>query len=85
MIGETTFQATARYENGASSIKVTASTPYGSRSASFSVDVTDEKLLGKLDSLFEAAIKSVREEAQQQSVKAAAQAFVVATENKEAL
>ena len=85
MIGETTFQATARHENGASSIKVTASTPYGSRSASFSVDATDGKLLAKLDSLFVAAIKSVREEVQQHSVKAAAQALVVAADNKEAL
>ena len=85
MIGETTFQATARFENGEPKIKVTAFTGYGSRTASVSQDVTDEKLLADLSRLSEKAIKSVQEELRHQSITAAAESLVVATKRKEAI
>lgn len=85
MIGETTFNATARFENGEPKIKVTAFTGYGSRSVSVSADVTDEKLLAKLAGIFDAAVEKVSGDLREQSVNEAARALVVATDRKEAI
>lgn len=85
MIGETSFFATARFEDGEPKIKVTAVTPYGNRSASVDVEVTDEKLLSKLGSVMAAAIKSVRGDLQHRSVTEAARAAVVAGDKGESI
>ena len=85
MIGETSLFATARFEDGQAKVKVTAVTPYGNRSASVDVEVTDEKVTSKVESAMEAAIKSVRGELQQRSVTEAARAAVVAGDNKESI
>lgn len=85
MIGETTFQASARAADGSVSLKVTAFCGYGSRTASVSAEVTDEKLLAQLEKVFENAVKSVREDLQMQAVKAAAESLVIATNKKETL
>jgi hypothetical protein len=84
MIRETTFQATARFENGEPSIKVTAFTPYGKRTASVSAEVTDKKLLKALAEVLNGAIETAREDLQRQSFSAAAEAARIAAINKEA-
>lgn len=85
MIGEATIHATARFENGEARIRVTAIRPYGDRTVSTTVDVEDDALNAKISKVFEAAVKSVREDLDQQSFKEAAQAVTVAFENKEKL
>lgn len=85
MIGETTFQATARFENGEPKLKVTAFTGYGSRTASVSREVEDDKLLADFAKLAEKAIKSVNDELRSEAIAAAAESLVVATKRKEAI
>jgi hypothetical protein len=85
MIGETSFIATARCQDGKTTVKVTAVTPYGVRSVSVDTEVTDEKVTSKVESAMEAAIKSVRVELQQKSVTEAARAAVIAGDNKESI
>ncbi len=85
MIGQTTFSATARFEDGVATVKVTASTPYGSRTCGVSQEVDDEKLLGAIGGLMEKAIKSVRESLQQEAVKQTAGAIVAAANRKEVI
>ena len=85
MIGETSFTATARLENGEVSVKVTAVTPYGDRTCSVSEIVADDKLTSKVASVLEAAVKSVRVDLQQRAVTEAARAAVVAGDNKESI
>lgn len=85
MIGETDFIATARLENGVVSVKVTAVTPYGTRTCSVSEEVTDEKVTSKVSSVLEAAVKSVRGELQMRAHTEAARAAVVAGDNKESI
>lgn len=83
MIGQTTFSATAKFENGIASLRVTASTPYGARTCGVSAEVNDEKLLAAIGGLMEKAIKSVREELQQEAVKQTATAVVAAANRNE--
>lgn len=83
MIGETTFLVTARFEQDEPKLKVTAFTGYGSRQASVSRDVEDEKLLADFGKLADKAVKAVREELQQESFAAAAESLVLATKRKE--
>lgn len=49
MIGESQFHATARFENGAVAIKVTAVTPYGNRKVSVSEDLSAPTIDGNLE------------------------------------
>lgn len=83
MIGTTTFKATARFDEGEVKISVTGVCPYGKRSASVSVEIEDEKLLAQIGGLMEKAIRSVREDLNQQATAAAAKCLVVATDMKE--
>lgn len=85
MIGESNFITTARLENGEVSVKVIAVTPYGTRTATVSEEVTDEKLTSKVASVLEAAVKSVRGELQMRAHTEAARAAVVAGDNKESI
>jgi carbon monoxide dehydrogenase subunit G len=85
MIGDPTFQATARFENGEARIRVTAIRPYGTRTASTSVDVDDETMTAKVAKVLESAIKSVSDELAQQSFKEAARAVTVAFDMEEKL
>lgn len=85
MIGESDFIATARLENGEVTVRVTAVTAYGTRTASVSEDVTDEKVISKISSALEAAVKSVRGELQMKAHTEAARAAVVAGDNKESI
>lgn len=84
MISKTTFQATARFENGEPSIKVTAFTGYGKRTASVSAEVRDKQLLKALSDVFKASIEAAGEELKRDSFAAAAEAARVAMINKEA-
>lgn len=85
MIGETTFSASVRFENGEARVKVIGITPYGSRSVTVSADVADEKISAAIAKPLEAAIKSVREELQQLAYKEAARAVVAASDNGEVI
>ena len=85
MIGETSFIVTARSQDGKVTAKVVAVTPYGSRSSTVDVEITDEKILSKIESAFGAAVKQVRGELQQRSVTEAARAAVIAGDNKESI
>jgi DNA-binding protein YbaB len=85
MIGETSFIATARCQDGKTAVKVTAVTTYGVRSVSVDKEITDEKVTSKVESAMEAAIKSVRVELQQKSVIEAARAAIVADQHKESI
>ena len=82
MFGETKFIITGRLDEEVT-LRITAVTPYGSRSSSVSIDVTDEKLLGQLGTLFNKALKDSETEIRTQSQLAAADAFVVARKNGE--
>jgi hypothetical protein len=83
MIGTTTFKATARFDEGEVKISVTGSCPYGKRTATVTVEVDDEKLLSQIGSLLDKAVRSVREDLNQQATAAAAKCLVVATDMKE--
>jgi hypothetical protein len=84
MIGETKFIATARLEDGQLTVKVTAVTPYGTRSASVDQEVTDEKIVSRIESGLDAAVRSIRGELHERANTEAARAAVVAGDNKEA-
>ena len=85
MYGETRFIGTARFEEGKLTVKVTGVTPYGDRSVSVDVEVADEKIMSKIESGFEAAIKQCRGDLQQQSAREAGRAAVIAGDNKESI
>jgi hypothetical protein len=85
MYGETSFIGTARFEDGTLTVKITAVKPYGARSVSVDVEITDEKIVSKIESGFEAAIKSVRGELEQKSAVEAGRAAVIAGDNKESI
>lgn len=86
MIGETEFIGTARmHRDGSVTVKVTAFTPYGNREASVDQEVTDEKVISKVSSALEAAVKSVRVDLQMRAHTEAARAAVVAGDNKESI
>lgn len=85
MIGQTTFSATARLQDGVVTVKVVASTPYGSRSCTVSQEVEDEKLLSSIGGMLDKAIRSVQAELQQEAVKATATAVVAAANLKEVI
>lgn len=85
MIGQTTFSAWAKLQNGEISVKVVAATPYGSRSCSVSKEVDDEKLATAIGGLLEKAIKSVQADLQQEAMKETARAVVAASNLKEVI
>jgi hypothetical protein len=85
MIGETKIHATARFEDGEASIKVTGVTPYGNRSVSTTVEVTDKKAIAGVEAALKGAIESVGEDLRRKAFGDAARAVTAAFDNEEAL
>jgi hypothetical protein len=86
MIGTPTYQVTARLTDGEASVRVTAFCEYGNRTASFTQDITDEKVTASVTSALKKALsKDVLKEVDQQVNKSAMQAYIVATEKGEDL
>lgn len=76
---ETTFQVKAvQGADGTTRVKVTGSRSYGSRTASVSTEITDEKLIESIASRLDKAAASVAETLDRDAVMAAAEAMVVA-------
>jgi hypothetical protein len=72
MIGEATFHATARFEDGKTTVKITAVTPYGDRSTSTVREIEDPKAVEAFEQLFKKAIDSAAEEMKRHSFNEAA-------------
>lgn len=85
MIGETTYQVTARLQDGKASMRVTAVTPYGNRTVSVAKDIDDPKMLDSVKQLFTEAVGSSSEELGREAFKEAARAVTVALGNDEDL
>lgn len=85
MIGETTYLATARFENGEVSVKVTAVTPYGNRSVSTTEELADKKVKAAVAGALKDAIDSASEGLRQKSFGEAARAVTAAFDNKESI
>jgi len=84
MIGKTEFSVTARLNaDGEASLRVTGSCPYGERTASVSIDITEEKILKSLASVLGKVVAGVRDELNQEATSAAAEALVCATRRGE--
>jgi hypothetical protein len=83
MIGEATFHATARFENGQATVKVTAVTAYGDRSASTVREVEDPKTIGAFEDLFAKVIEATAEDLKRQSFNEAAKSMVAAIDRGE--
>lgn len=86
MIGQTEYQVTARLgTDGEPSVKVAGICAYGDRTASVSVDITDEKVLASVGAAMKKAIRDVREQLNQEATAAAYKSLVVATDRGETL
>lgn len=62
MIGEAKFHATARFEDGKASVKVTAVTPYGDRSTSTVREIDDPKTVKAFEKLFAEVVDAAADE-----------------------
>jgi hypothetical protein len=87
MIGEPTYQVTARLSpDGEPTARVTAICPYGNRTVSHSVDITDEKALAGIGSALRKAMsKDVMAEAEREATKDAMRSALVAVDKGEDL
>jgi methionyl-tRNA synthetase len=83
MIGEATFHATARFEDGKTTVKITAVTPYGDRSTSTVREIEDPKAVEAFEQLFKKAIDSAAEEMKRHSFNEAARNVVAAIDRAE--
>lgn len=87
MFGDTIFLVTARrHGDKGPAVKVTAILQYGEdRTNSTSVEVTDEAVLKKFDAMCESAIKSVKEDLEQQARRDTLRSAHIAGEKGETL
>lgn len=85
MIGATEFSATAKFENGAATLKIIARTRYGRRYCTITSEVTDPKTLAALETIFEKSIKTAAPEIHTTAITETARAVVAASNRGEEL